>query len=951
MRTRLLAFALVAIGSLLAPSIVVAQSAIAGVVKDTTGAVLPGVTVEASSPALIEKVRAATTNEAGQYRVVDLRPGTYTVTFTLTGFNTVAREGILLEANFVAPLNVELKVGSVQETITVRGETPVVDVQSSSRREVLSQDLLEAIPTGRSFVLMANTVPAVNSGGFDVGGSSAMWVGGSLITHGSQTRDSRVLIDGMVADAMFAGGQCSCIYDNEAQTQEMAVQVGGGNAENQTAGVLVNRIPRTGGNKFMGEFIALYANEKFQGQNVGADLVARGITIPAKLYELYDYNYSAGGPIKKDRLWFFISGRNWASNSYVASTFNPDGSQAVDDNNVKSFPLRLTGQVSQKNRVTALFDWANKVRGHRNLGAGVSPEAAIVQGQPAAHVAQAKWTSTISSKLLLEAGYTNTFLRTVYRYRPEVVLGACHTAFVLCAPGTGYGDVAHVDTLAATTTKAAPSALGSGSGPAQQPLQSHVFITSLSYVTGAHSFKAGVQHRWGWANDLRDDINGDMNQRYRNGTAFEVQTFNTPFETIADVNADLGLFVQETWTTKRLTLNPGLRYDYFNSSIPDQTASAGRFVPARTFAGAENLPNWKDVTVRMGAAFDVFGDGKTALKGNIGQYMQSEGSGFASTYNALIFDTDTRSWTDTNLDDIAQETELGPTSNRTFGVRRNRNPDPDIRRPYQVVYDFGVQRELRPGMALSVSYNKRSYHDIQWLDNLAIAPSNYILYTVPDPRPEFAGQTLPVYSVGRVGDGIFGSVNEFDTNSPNNTRTYNGVDVSLTMRLPSGASLYGGTSTGRILTSTCDTEDANNLRFCDQSLSDVPFQTQFKVSGTYPLPFGVRASASFQSTPGTERNITYQVTRAQVPLMTQSSQNIRLNEPGSLFNDRVNQLDVNLTKSIRINGVDLRPELGMFNLLNGSAVLSQVNAFGPTLDRVNTILSPRLLRIGVTMKF
>ena len=399
----------------------------------------------------------------------------------------------------------------------------------------------------------------------------------------------------------------------------------------------------------------------------------------------------------------------------MASTFNPDGSQAVDDNNVKSFPLRLTGQVSQKNRLTALFDWANKVRGHRNLGAGVSPEAAIVQGQPAAHVAQAKWTSTISSKLLLEAGYTNTFLRTVYRYRPEVVLGACHTAFVQLRAGHRLrGHRARRHAGGDHRPRPRRPALGSGIGPAQQPLQSHVFITSLSYVTGAHSFKAGIQHRWGWAKDLRDDINGDMNQRYRNGTAFEVQTFNTPLETIADVNADLGLFVQETWTTRRLTLNPGLRYDYFNSSIPDQTAPAGRFVPARSFAGVENLPNWKDVTVRLGAAYDLFGDGKTAIKGNIGQYMQSEGSGFAATYNPLILDTDTRSWTDTNRDDIAQESELGPTSNRTFGVRRNRNPDPDIRRPYQVVYDFGVQRELRPGMALSVSYNKRSYHDIHW---------------------------------------------------------------------------------------------------------------------------------------------------------------------------------------------------------------------------------------------
>src|SRR4029077_1907915 len=235
----------------------------------------PGVTVEASSPALIEKVRSATSNEAGQYRIVDLRPGTYTVTFTLSGFNTIVREGILLEANFTAPINAEMRVGAVAESVTVTGASPVVDVQTSTRREVVSQQLLEAIPTGRSFVLMANTVPSVSTGGFDVGGSAAMWVGGSLLVHGSLSGDSRTLIDGMVVDAMFGGGQCSCVYDNEAQTQEMAVQVTGGSAENQLSGVLVNRIPRTGGNTFSGDGLFLYANDKLQGSNLDSALVAR----------------------------------------------------------------------------------------------------------------------------------------------------------------------------------------------------------------------------------------------------------------------------------------------------------------------------------------------------------------------------------------------------------------------------------------------------------------------------------------------------------------------------------------------------------------------------------------------------------------------------------------------------------------------------------------------------
>src|SRR5688572_12346403 len=294
------------------------QSAIAGLVRDATGGVLPGVTVEASSPALIEKSRSAITNEAGQYRIVDLRPGTYRVTFTLPGFTTVIRDGIVLESNFVAPVNVDMALGGVEQAITVTGASPVVDVQSSQRREVVNKEMLEALPTGRSFVTMAGTVPAVSTGQFDVGGSTSMWQGGSLTVHGSLNVDSRTLIDGMVADAMFAGGQCSCVYDNEAQTQEIAVQVSGGSAENQTAGVLVNRIPRSGGNRFSGEFVGLYANSNLQSDNIDDEIRRRGIQIGDEVYRLYDANYSLGGPIVRDRLWFFVSGRNWAYNNYVA---------------------------------------------------------------------------------------------------------------------------------------------------------------------------------------------------------------------------------------------------------------------------------------------------------------------------------------------------------------------------------------------------------------------------------------------------------------------------------------------------------------------------------------------------------------------------------------------------------------------------------------------------------
>jgi hypothetical protein len=948
MRHRSAVVALLVLGASVAlPGIAIAQSAIAGVVRDSSGAVLPGVTVEASSPALIEKMKSTTSNEAGQYRIVDLRPGVYTVSFKLPGFNTVVRENIELEANFTAPINVEMRIGSLEESITVTGESPVVDVQTSGRREVVSEELIESLPTGRNFQLLAGTVPAVNTGVFDVGGSSTMWTGGSLLTHGSQTRDSRTLIDGMVADAMFGGGQCSCIYDNEAQTQEVSVQVSGGSAENQTGGVLVNRIPKTGGNQCRGEFVGLFSNGDLQGDNIDEELNARGIRVGDELYRLYDVNYSLGGPILRDRLWFFISGRNNAYNNYVANAFNPDGSRAVDDNTVKSFPARITGQATRNDRFTVLFDWANKVRGHRGLSATVSPEASDRQTQPASHIAQAKWTRTQSTKLLIEAGYTNTYIGSLFKYQPDIPLATCRSAFAACPPGTGYGNIAKQDLILGTRWSASmPTAVATA--PAHQPGTSHVIVASVSYVSGAHNLKVGIQNRSGWLKDLRRDINGDIVQQYRNGAPSQVLVLNTPLNNRVNLNADIGFFAQDTWTMRRLTLSPGIRFDYFNSEVPEASAPAGRFVPERTFEAIKNVPNWKDVSPRLGAAYDLFGNGKTAVKGNIGLYLQSEGTGFANTYNPQIFATDARTWNDLNRDDIAQENELGPTSNLTFGVRRNQNADPDIQRPYQWLGDIGIQHELMPGLAVAVSYNRRSYEELIWTDNLAISHSDYTLLTTPDPRGN--GELLPVYNLDRAKLGL---VNELDTNSNLNTRVYNGFDVSFTYRLRNGASIFGGTSTGHVLAATCEVDDPNNLRFCDQGDYDIPMATQFKFAGSYPMPWDIRLSATIQSTPGSDRGITYQVTRTQIPTLTQTSVNVRLNEPGTEFNDRVNQLDFSVSRTFRGGRFVFRPELSLFNALNANPVLQQNNTYGPALGNVTGtgVLPPRLLRFGLYMDF
>ncbi len=952
MTGRMYFVASLALAGVMVTSVAHAQSAIAGTVRDTSGGVLPGVTVEATSPALIERIRVTTTDAGGQYRVVDLRPGTYSVTFRLPGFATVVREGIRLEADFTAPLNVELRVGALEETVTVTGASPVVDVQSSVRREVVTRERLEALPTGRTFATMANTLPAVTTGGFDVGGSTSMWHGGGMQAHGSANGDSRTLVDGMIADAMHNTGQCACIYDNEMQTEEIAVTLGAGTAENQTSGVIINRIPKSGGNTFSGDQLLTFSNAGLQGSNFNDALRARGLSDPAELYRQYDVNYSLSGPIIRDKLWFFFSGRHWGYNKYVTGGLAADGSRLATTDYAMAFPFRLTSQISRRDRVTGLINWSRRGQERAVVGgwqgpAITAPEATNLQLNPHQVISQIKYTSTLTSRLLFEAGYNYTRSSSEFHYQPEVVPATCFTAWDLCAPGTDYGSIARRDTLLGYDWGAAfIQGPGTNWGPQKNPAPSHALQVSLAYVSGTHALKFGLQHRSGSRGQIRDAINGDINQLYRNGVPFAVQALNTPFTFNNKLNHDLGVFVQDTYTRSRLTLSPGVRWDYLNASIPAQTAPAGRFVPERRFEAVSNLPNWHMVVPRLGIAYDLTGQGRTAVRGHIGWYVAGGGTGIPSRYNPMVFAIDTRTWDDLNGDDIAQENELGPSTNLSFGERRTRNMDPNLKRGYHTLWNVGVSHELMNGVGLSVSFHQRNSYRLELLRNLAIPADEYTLYTVNDPRGN--GQTLPVYSIN---PGVFGLVDELDTHSEHNRQSWKGVDVTVNGRLR-GALFTAGTSTGRSVAVECEVDNPNSLRFCDSTQYNNPFVTLFKASGTSSLPYGLRVSAVFQSVPGSERIINYQVTRAILPQLTQASVNVRLNEPGTEYNDRRNQLDLTLSRSFRYGaGVEMRPELALFNALNASTVLTQTNTFGPNLGRVTSILDARVVRLGMLVKF
>ncbi len=322
-RSRIPVVIIVALGCLLLPSVARAQSAFTGVVKDTSGAVLPGVTVEVASPVLIEKTRSVVTDENGAYRLVDLRPGVYTVTFTLPGFATVKRENVELESNFVMTLNSDMKVGALEETVTVSGSSPVVDVQTTTKSQVLSRDVLDAVPTGRTIQGMGQLITGVSLNAPDVGGSRAMQQT-YMSAHGSGASQTTVQVDGLMVNGLDVDGAVQN-YFNSSMSQEMVYTTSGASADVSGGGVRLNMIPRDGGNTFAGSVFGGYQTKGFQTDNLTDDLQARGLRSTDGIDKLYNMEASLGGPIKKDKIWFFMSARTFHLDTLPADVFLASG--------------------------------------------------------------------------------------------------------------------------------------------------------------------------------------------------------------------------------------------------------------------------------------------------------------------------------------------------------------------------------------------------------------------------------------------------------------------------------------------------------------------------------------------------------------------------------------------------------------------------------------------------
>jgi hypothetical protein len=940
-------------------------SAIAGVVKDATGAVLPGVTVEASSPVLIEKVRTVVTDAAGQYRIVDLRPGTYVVTFTLPGFTVVRQDRVELTTAFTATVDASLKVGGLEETITVSTATSVVDLSSVTQQRVATRAMIDAIPTGKTFQNIGVLIPGIVLGGGgtaatpnDVGGS----VGEQQIQmgiHGGRTADMVIQMDGLRFNNLCGSGSYAGISGNDGAIQEIGFETSGASAEAGTGGVRINMIPKEGGNTFRGSFFTNWTNHSLQSNNYSQGLKDRGLEAPDTTERIWDINPTIGGPIRRNRLWFFYAHRYWGVDKRVADTFfdtsladfvyTADRSrQAIDDAWNLSNSTRLTWQANTRNKINLFFDLQDRCTCHWFVGEGVAPEASWVQKTPKGHLLQVTWSSPVTSRLLVEGGFS--LYDQIYTRSPQPEIMPAMYPILDQATGRRFGASQYYSEHESTTP---------------------VYRASMSYVTGTHAMKVGLNLTQGSRREYRR-TNNDFEIRVNNGVPNRITLWATPLEQRERIKADLGVFAQDQWTIRRMTLNLGLRFDYFNAYVPAQSVAAGRFVPARTFAKVENVPNWKDISPRIGVVYDLFGNNRTAVKASVNRYVASQTVGIARGNNPVSATGTSaqRTWTD-NGNFIPEGDFLNPAANGELGASNLStfgqpivvtSYDPNLlngwfKRGYNWELATGVQHELAARVAVNVSYHRRWYGNFTVADNQEVTPADYEAYNIVapvDPRLPNSGERITgLYTVNAAKFGRTRNVIRFASEFGRQSEVYNGVDLSLQARPTERFMFQGGTNTGRTATSSCFVVDSpGEMRFCKTIR---PFLTQFKGLVAYTLPGDVMVSATLQSVPGPGVTASYTASNAEVapslghnlPAGPTGTVTVALMQAGQVYGERFNQVDFRVAKMFRVlQGRRLQAILDVYNMLNADTVLLQNNIYGPEWQRPTAILPGRLLKVG-----
>ena len=1038
---------------LLLPGLASAQ-AIGGTVTDTTEGVLPGVTVEARSPALIEQVRTAVTDGSGQYQIIALETGSYTVTFTLPGFSTLVREGVELSTGFTANVDAQLAVGALEETVTVTEASPIIDVQSVARNETIDREIYEALPTARTYDAMAILIPAMNvqagvttNTTVDTGGISGN-SNSRLSMHGSAGTDGQVQLDGMdVGLVAYEGAPegtpldtaiAEYVYDYSANTAEV-----------ETGGVRLNLIPKEGSNTFSGGMYTDFAHSNWLMNNINQKLVERGITGGTdgglKLDQSWYVGPSIGGPIVRDRLWFFGTYSYRRGSILPAGLFNNADTSAlwyvpdlenptVERTNLYEGTLRLTWQATSKDKVQA-FHSTNHTQGIPALSGAslfpiyIAPEAGS-EGVNGVSTYQLTWIRPQTNRILFEFGVSVMPANNVLNPLDAETQRLHGTGREALNARTDLPSVFEGTNL----TMSRNMGYFFNGTDVHFSTQNTGIRGSMSYVTGSHNLKFGMNTTWKNQTESYRSANNWTNMLTIAGRPLQAFFESRPPETNELTN--IGIYAQDQWTIDRLTINAGLRFDYFNGAYPDHMSAPGAptnsiWVPqGSSFPGA-TAAIWKDLQPRLGAVYDLAGDGRTALKASASRFGSRDAISLAGEVNPAANNRrQTRLWIDganghiavfggapifpacipsaadptasscipgdglpqgNPLNPYPNGELMSPTDNPAFGtplVTEFFDPNWAFgwgQKAANWEYALSVEHQVVDDVSVDVGYFRRHFINFDEWDNRNVGPDDFTRYTITvpeDPRlPRGGGYPLTLVDMN---PDAFARVQDNHKTGTNNlggeSDVWHGIDMNLSARLE-GVLLQGGVALGQRTTDICGLQEQlpetlfgspttytasrvqgtagsrGNLLATDFCRAEQSWLTNMSLFGSYTFPYDVEVSASFFSRPGIPREAIYIVPAADVvaalgrPATVGSSVSMNVIPPGTMYGDRVNQLDLRFAKILDFGGSgNVRASFDLYNLFNGNAVAREQYAFQPGAGASDPWLTPLGVQPGRMVK-
>jgi hypothetical protein len=865
----------------------------------------------------------------------------------------------------------------------------VVDVQTVSQQRTLVKQELDALPTARSFATLGTTLPSVSANQRDVGGTQGER-GNVLSAHGSIGTDMTLQVDGISISVMGAatpsGNAWSTFSLNDVAVQELSFETNAISAESASGGVRVNAIPREGGNAFHGEVFGNFANSSMERSNLTATEISQGLKVVPGFNKLYDESAGFGGPIKRDRVWFYY-GQRYRSNDIIgintaysidplATKFNPDLTRATHSGGFDGDnQLRVTTQLTPRNKTSFFFDKVNKCNCPIIVDSPVfTAEAESRLTYPSVWLASISWQATISPRLLWDSAIS-------YNHQDDI--------FTPLASGvTATQPIALFSLPDAHFLRApTPGTFTGGEFQRQASLRG-----ALSYVTGRHSVTVGINYHYGHRANPTLETTSDVSYTLFNGVPTSATFYAAPYVAKQDIKADMGVYAQDKWTLHRLTLTGGIRWDYFNSSIPAQSVPANIWLPARNFAAVPNVPNWKDISPRMGAAYDLFGNGKTAIKASVSRYVSSNIYSFGSNINPILAgggNSVTRSITNPainiNLPPAGDPTNpnangvMGPGPSNFGQSFISTTYDPNLsqgwgKRPYNWEYSAVVQHELAPRVSIEGGYFRRTFSNQTVTDNLDITPADFTPFCVTVPTDARLGSASGSQLCGLADINpakatlTSHQVITFAKNFPGSAGlTYNGFDLNVNARPTGRFFVLAGLSIGRsindtslvpvgqsTLTQVCTTVDnPQSLLFCE---SRQPFQGSYRVSGGYTFPWKFQVSGVYQSIPPDNFQPTYAVTSTSPGItlgraITAGTDTVPVVAPYTFFTDRINQVDLRVTKAIQIETYRIDLMADLYNVFNVSPVTARNAAIGPSFYTPTAILQSAFLKVGARFTF